>query len=56
MNIRDLKYLVALADHGTVIVERARHILNQIEEVREIAKSAIPLSRFDPYPVRLCKV
>jgi LysR family transcriptional regulator, hydrogen peroxide-inducible genes activator len=85
MNIRDLKYLVALADHGHfgkaaetcfvsqpalsmqimkleenlgvkllertnksilltehggIIVERARHILSQIEEVREIAKSA----------------
>ena len=35
---------VLLTDHGAVIVERARHILNQIEEVREIAKSAK-----DPY-------
>lgn len=35
---------VMLTDHGIVIVERARHILNQIEEVREIAKSAK-----DPY-------
>jgi LysR family hydrogen peroxide-inducible transcriptional activator len=85
MNIRDLKYLVALADHGhfgraadvcfvsqpalsmqimkleknlgvkllertnkaffltdhgAIIVERARLILNQIEEIREIAKTA----------------
>ncbi len=89
MNIRDLKYLVALADHGhfgkaaescfvsqpalsmqimkleeslgirllertnksvlftepgILIVDRVRQILNQIEEVREIAKSAK-----DPY-------
>ncbi len=35
---------VLLTDHGIIIVERARHILNQIEEVREIAKSAK-----DPY-------
>jgi LysR family hydrogen peroxide-inducible transcriptional activator len=85
MNIRDLQYLVALADHhhfgnaadacfvsqpalsmqikkldelvgvkllertnksvlltdsGTMIVERARQILNQVDEVREIAKAA----------------
>ncbi|TAK78209.1 MAG: DNA-binding transcriptional regulator OxyR [Gammaproteobacteria bacterium] len=85
MNIRDLKYLVALADHGhfgkaadacfvsqpalsiqikkleenlgvkllertnksvlltdsgTIIAERARSILNQVEEVRDIAKAA----------------
>lgn len=35
---------VLLTDHGIVIVERARYILSQIEEVREIAKSAK-----DPY-------
>lgn len=31
---------VLLTDHGITIVERARHILNQIDEVREIAKHA----------------
>jgi LysR family hydrogen peroxide-inducible transcriptional activator len=31
---------VLLTDHGIVMVERARHILNQVEEMREIAKSA----------------
>ncbi len=31
---------VLLTDHGVLIVERARHILSQIEEVRDIAKSA----------------
>ncbi len=35
---------VLLTDHGVIIVERARQILSQVEEVREIAKSAK-----DPY-------
>ncbi len=35
---------VLLTDHGVIIAERAQQILNQVEEVREIAKSAK-----DPY-------
>lgn len=31
---------VLLTDHGAIIVERARQILNQVDEVRDIAKSA----------------
>jgi LysR family hydrogen peroxide-inducible transcriptional activator len=31
---------VMLTEHGKLIVERARQILNQVEEVREVAKSA----------------
>lgn len=31
---------VHLTDHGITIVDRARHILNQVNEVREIAKQA----------------
>jgi len=31
---------VLLTDHGVMIVERARHILNQVDEVKEIAKQA----------------
>ena len=31
---------VMLTDHGTIIAERAKHILNQINEIKEIAKSA----------------
>ena len=31
---------VLLTDHGSAIVERARHILNQVDEVREFAKNA----------------
>jgi LysR family hydrogen peroxide-inducible transcriptional activator len=31
---------VMLTDHGVIIAERARHILSQVDEVREIAKTA----------------
>lgn len=31
---------VLLTDSGTIIAKRARHILNEVEEIREIAKSA----------------